>query len=1080
MRGGGYIFALLLVRAVMMDEFLVIVPDYPVLVTVGEDALLECQKVPDTSLDVLEVRWFTTSPGSPVHLYTGGQDRPEVQDGAYRGRTELIREEFRRGNASLKLKRAKVSDAGNYTCSISSPTSRQQAALRLQVEGFGLRPWIRLEESTKQGVRVVCTSDRWFPEPDIRWRDGSGQDVTALSDTRFTADSSGLVTVRSHIDVTSDSVNRYSCFMRSKRLGKTREAHLQISDMFIIKANEFNIWLPIFWVLAGLVVTAAAFNIMFHRKEDRKIQELQLFFTLEGLDDIAIEYVSVTLDVETAHPRLEVSEDRKRMRWTRTERILPDTGKRFTYWSSLMGSEGFISGRRYWEVEVAASRGWCLGVAAESVERKEALKLRPEHGLWSLERLGDRFYVNTLPESDLPAGPIPRRVGVYLSYESGTVSFYDADTKSHLHTFTGNKFTEKLYPFFATWDTKLALRICPSSTLRLCDVEGGDRGVGVTLLLTAATSEDSQEGLEEFTESDNIPVEHGYRDWVIVKPRCPGPAHCPRGAAQAETSVGCRGRSGESGRSEERRERDPETQGADSKGSRGLGAGTGVLWPPVVLGHPAQGVTFQPPVSSTDPSTGMGLFHCAVLLLHGILTSVHGEFAVIVPGDGGFAATVGGDAVLECQLVPDILTSDMEVQWRKSGLASPVLVYRHGQSDALAQHQDYRARAQLFKDELAKGNISLRIMNVRRLDEGEYTCSVTDRTENEASPAQLRVQGLGSKPRIQLLGYQGDGIQLVCKSGGWYPGPEMVWNGEDGQVLPQAETRYHEDTEGLINVESNVTVTRQSTNKFKCVVRYRWLNIRHEAIVKISDEIFPAGVPDWVLPLVLTICLLIAANGAVFLWNVKQNRRIKELERRKSIVEHGQWTPLVQSEWKRILGHQVSVTLDAETAHAQLEVSEDRKRVRRTGTERSLPDTGKRFTDWPCVLGSEGFTSGRHYWEVEVGGCRYWGLGVAAESVEREGEVTKTPETGVWSIERLDDEFHARTSPPSPLPARPIPGRVGVYLSYQSGAVSFYDAATKSHLHTFTGNKFMEKCYPFFWTLDDEWLRICSGSAPGV
>ncbi|XP_078272304.1 butyrophilin subfamily 1 member A1-like [Rhinoraja longicauda] len=469
----------------------------------------------------------------------------------------------------------------------------------------------------------------------------------------------------------------------------------------------------------------------------------------------------------------------------------------------------------------------------------------------------------------------------------------------------------------------------------------------------------------------------------------------------------------------------------------------------------------------------MGVFHCAVLLLHGILTSAHGEFAVIVPGDGGFAATVGGDVVLECQLVPDILTSDMEVQWRKSGLASPVLVYRHGQSDALAQHQDYRARAQLFKDELAKGNISLRIMNVRGLDEGEYTCSVTDRTGYEASPAQLRVQGLGSKPRIQLLGYQGDGIQLVCKSGGWYPGPEMVWIGVDGQVLPQAETRYHEDTEGLINVESQVTVTRQSTNKFKCVVHYRWLNIRHEAIVKISDEIFPAGVPDWVLPLVLTICLLIAANATVFYWNVKQNRRIKELERRKSVVEH---------EWKRIRGHQVSVTLDVETAHARLEVSEDRKRVRATGPRRSLPDTGKRFTDSACVLGSEGFTSGRHYWEVEVAGSEGWSLGVAAESVERKGSLTLTPETGVWSIRRWDDEFDAFTSPPSPLPARPIPGRVGIYLSYESGTVSFYDAATKSHLHTFTGNKFTEKLYPFFgpYWCKDEWLRICSGSAPGV
>ncbi|XP_032903274.1 E3 ubiquitin-protein ligase TRIM39-like [Amblyraja radiata] len=178
--------------------------------------------------------------------------------------------------------------------------------------------------------------------------------------------------------------------------------------------------------------------------------------------------------------------------------------------------------------------------------------------------------------------------------------------------------------------------------------------------------------------------------------------------------------------------------------------------------------------------------------------------------------------------------------------------------------------------------------------------------------------------------------------------------------------------------------------------------------------------------------------------------------------------------------NRVSVTLDVETAHAWLEVSEDRKRVRCTGTERSLPDTGKRFTGWWCVLGSEGFTSGRHYWEVEVAGSRVWSLGVAAESVERKGRVILTPETGVWSIWRQDDEFDADTDPLSPLTARPIPGRVGVYLSYESGTVSFYDADTKSHLHTFTGNKFTEKLYPFFWPCDDNWLRNCSGSAPGV
>ncbi|XP_072115458.1 zinc-binding protein A33-like isoform X2 [Mobula birostris] len=178
---------------------------------------------------------------------------------------------------------------------------------------------------------------------------------------------------------------------------------------------------------------------------------------------------------------------------------------------------------------------------------------------------------------------------------------------------------------------------------------------------------------------------------------------------------------------------------------------------------------------------------------------------------------------------------------------------------------------------------------------------------------------------------------------------------------------------------------------------------------------------------------------------------------------------------------QDSVTLDVETAHPELEVSEDRKSVRLTGTRRDLPDTGKRFTHWLCVLGSEGFTSGRHYWEVEVTGNRRWSLGVAAEPVERKRWATRCPETGFWRIGRSDDVMKVYTSPESPLPAGPIPGRVGVYLSYESGTVSFYNAETKSHLHTFTGNKFTEKLYPSFATGNkNECLRICSGSAPGL
>ncbi|XP_069775670.1 butyrophilin subfamily 1 member A1-like [Narcine bancroftii] len=469
MRGRCLWIQLLFVPAVAMaKEFYVVGPANPTVFRAGEDVVLECQMVPLASLDALEVRWFRSSTDSTVHLYTNGHDQPGVQDEVYRGRTELFQDEFPHGNASLLLKRTKVSDTGSYTCSIKSSSFREQAVVVLQVAAFGVQPWIHLEENNKQGLRVVCHSDGWFPQPGVQWTDGSGQDVTALSNTRFTESSRKLITVHSHINFTSDSVNKYSCFFRSGLLGKTREAHLQISDDFFRKADEFDAWLVVFWVLAGLVVTAAAFNVMIHRKEDKVTKELQLFCSLEGYDEVDIGFVSVTLDVYTAHPMLEVSEDRKRMRRTATQREgLPDTGKRFTYWFCALGSVGFTSGRHYWEVEVSGNRRWCLGVAAKSVERKGLTNLIPETGVWGIEQWDDEFYVNTSPPSDLPVGSIPRTVGIYLSYESGTISFFCTDTKSRLHYFTGNKFTGKLYPFFWSEDENKWLRICSSPAVDL-------------------------------------------------------------------------------------------------------------------------------------------------------------------------------------------------------------------------------------------------------------------------------------------------------------------------------------------------------------------------------------------------------------------------------------------------------------------------------------------------------------------------------------------------------------------------------------------------------------------------------------
>ncbi|XP_062904017.1 zinc-binding protein A33-like [Mobula hypostoma] len=194
----------------------------------------------------------------------------------------------------------------------------------------------------------------------------------------------------------------------------------------------------------------------------------------------AINPVSITLDVETAHPALEVSEDRKSVRWTGIRRNVPDTAKRFTVWPCVLGSEVFTSGRHYWEVEVEGNWGWSVGVAAEFVERKAGVGQRPETGVWVIERSGDEFYANARHPSLLASDPAPGRVGVYLNYDLGTVSFYNPETKSHLYTFGVNNFGGKFYPFIGTWDENQSLRICRNSALDLpkCQARKPAAGAG--------------------------------------------------------------------------------------------------------------------------------------------------------------------------------------------------------------------------------------------------------------------------------------------------------------------------------------------------------------------------------------------------------------------------------------------------------------------------------------------------------------------------------------------------------------------------------------------------------------------------
>ncbi|XP_066577181.1 uncharacterized protein LOC136767313 [Amia ocellicauda] len=158
-----------------------------------------------------------------------------------------------------------------------------------------------------------------------------------------------------------------------------------------------------------------------------------------------------------------------------------------------------------------------------------------------------------------------------------------------------------------------------------------------------------------------------------------------------------------------------------------------------------------------------------------------------------------------------------------------------------------------------------------------------------------------------------------------------------------------------------------------------------------------------------------------------------------------------EQELQRLHRHAVDVTLDPNTAAPKLILSEDGKQVRHGDKRQVLPDNPERFDLSPCVLGKEGFSSGRHYWEVEVGEKTDWDLGVARESISRKGQITLSPEDGYWTVWlRIGNEYEALDDPSVLLPLSLKPRTVGVFVDYEGGQVSFYNVEARSHIYTFT------------------------------
>ncbi|KAM6038489.1 butyrophilin subfamily 1 member A1-like isoform 2-T2 [Theristicus caerulescens] len=244
-------------------QFRVVGPSSPLRATVGEDIVLPCHLAPSVDARSFEIRWIRHQLSETVHHYRNGEDWHGEQMQQYAGRTELARHDLSNGILDLRITGLRPSDDGQYVCTARGAGSYGEAPVDLEVAATGSVPHLSLEAYEDGGIRVVCRSSGWYPQPEVLWKDPGGQHLPSLSQSR-SSDERGLFDIEDVIVVTGKGDGKRTCVVRNSRLEQEQASSLHISAPFFHNAQHWMVALGVFLALSAVFAGLSAH--LFRRK----------------------------------------------------------------------------------------------------------------------------------------------------------------------------------------------------------------------------------------------------------------------------------------------------------------------------------------------------------------------------------------------------------------------------------------------------------------------------------------------------------------------------------------------------------------------------------------------------------------------------------------------------------------------------------------------------------------------------------------------------------------------------------------------------------------------------------------------